>query len=95
MVEDPEETLAKEMYNNMLERIYGITRKGKKMQFDRYCKNLRYDAFNVYSYSTAVIELNWKQKTAKRLGKWSKTTSTHMNYAIRKLEMCYDFKEVK
>ena len=65
------------------------------MKFDRYCKNLRYDAFFVYSYDTDVIQLNWKNRTAKRLGKWSKTTSTHMNYAIGMLAISYDFKEIK
>ena len=69
--------------------------KGKKMKLDRYCKNLRYDSFFAYSFDTEVIQLNWKNRTAKRLGKWSKTTSTHMNYVIRVLGMSYDFKEIK
>ncbi len=93
--EDKEYNHAKEMYKNMLARMYGQTMKGKKMQFDRYCKNLRYDSFFVYSYSTAVIQLNWRERTAKRLGKWSPTTSKHMNYATRMLEGSYDFKEIK
>ena len=75
--------------------LLAATRKGKKMKFLRYCKNLRYDAFGVYSYGTEVIELNWKLRTAKRLGRWSPTTSRHMNYALRMLEMCYAFKEIK
>ena len=69
--------------------------KGKKVKFDRYCKNLTYDSFFVYSYDTEVIQLNWKNRTAKRLGKWSSTTGTHMNYAIRMLTISYDFKEIK
>ena len=93
--EDMEQTLARQMYESMVERLYAITSRGRKMQFRRYCKNLRYDSFFVYSYDTAVIQLNWRQKTAKRLGKWSKTTSTHMNYAIKMLIMSYDFEEVK
>ena len=92
LVEDLEEK--KEQYKLLCAALYGKTMKGKKEKFDRYCKNLRYDAFFVYSYDTAVIQLNLKDRTAKRLGKWSKTTSTHMNYAIRMLEMCYDFKEI-
>ena len=95
LAEDPEENRAKELYKLMCASIYGKTLKGKKIKFDRYCKNLRYDAFFVYSYDTAVIQLNLKDRTAKRLGKWSKTTSTHMNYAIRMLGMCYDFIEIK
>ena len=93
LVEDIEEKMT--TYKLMCAALYGKTMKGKKEKFDRYCKNLRYDAFFVYSYDTAVIKLNWKHRTAQRLGRWSKTTSTHMNYAIRMLDMCYDFKEIK
>ena len=93
LVEDLEEK--EEDYEAMCAALYGKTMKHKKEKFDRYCKNLRYDSFFVYSYDTAVIKLNWKHKTALRLGKWSRTTSTHMNYSIRMLEMCYNFKEIK
>ena len=93
LVEDLEEK--EEDYEAMCAALYGKTMKNKKEKFDRYCKNLRYDSFFVYSYDTAVIKLNWKHKTALRLGKWSRTTSTHMNYSIRMLEMCYNFKEIK
>ena len=95
LAEDPEESRERELYKLMCASIYGKTKKGRKEKFLKYCKNLRYDAFFVYSYDTAVIQLNLKDRTAKRLGKWSKTTSTHMNYAIRMLGMCYDFKEIK
>ena len=95
LAEDPEERRGKEEYKTMFETLYTATKKGKKRKFDRYCKNLRYDAFGVYSYDTEVIKLNWKHKTAKRLGRWSPTTSRHMNYAINMLEMCYDFTEIK
>ena len=93
LVEDPWEK--KEEYKALCASIYAKTMKGRKIKFDRYVKNLRYDAFFVYSYDTAVIKLNWKHRTAQRLGKWSKTTSTHMNYAIRILTICYDFKRIK
>ena len=93
LVEDPEEK--EEDYKALCATLYRKTMKGKKVKFDRYCKNLRYDSFFVYSYDTAVIQLNWRHRTAKRLGKWSKTTSTHMNYSIRMLEMCCNFKEIK
>ena len=79
----------------MVDSLYGATKKGKKSKFLRYFKNLRYDSFFVYSYDTAVIQLNWRQQTAERFGKWSTTASTHMNYAIRMLEMFYDLKEIK
>ena len=93
LVIDQEEK--EEDYKLLCAALYGKTMKGKKEKFLRYVKNLRYDSFFVYSYDTAVIKLNWKHRTAQRLGKWSRTTSTHMNYAIRMLEMCYDFKEIK
>ena len=95
LAEDPEERRGKEEYKTMFETLYTATKKGKKRKFDRYCKNLKYDAFGVYSYDTEVISLNWKHRTAKRLGRWSPTTSRHMNYAINMLEMCYDFTEIK
>ena len=95
LVEDEDEKRSKEEYKLMVASLYSATMKNKKSKFLRYCKNLRYDSFFVYSYDTAVIQLNWRKQTAKRLGKWSKTTTTHMNYAMRMLEMCYDFKEIK
>ena len=93
LVEDPEEK--DEEYKQLCANLYKITMKGKKMKFDRYCKNLRFDSFFVYSYDTAVIKVNWKHRTAQRLGRWSRTTGTHMNYAIHILTICYDFKEIK
>ena len=93
LVEDPEEKSSE--YKAICAALYAKTMKGKKMKFDRFCKNLRFDSFFVYSYDTAVIKVNWKHRTAQRLGKWSKTTSTHMNYSIRMLTICYDFKEIK
>ena len=93
LVEDIEEQMT--TYKLMCAALYGKTMKGKQSKIDRYCKNLRYDAFFVYSYDTAVIKLNWKHRTAQRLGKWSQTTSRHMNYAMRLLDMSYDFKEIK
>ena len=95
LAEDPEERRGMEEYKTMFETLYAATKKGKKRKFDRYCKNLRYDAFGVYSYDTEVIKLNWKHRTAKRLGRWSPTTSRHMNYAINMLEMSYNFTEIK
>jgi hypothetical protein len=93
LVIDPEEK--EEDYKAMCATLYGKTMKGRKMTFDRYCKNLKYDSFFVYSYHTAVIKLNLRHRTAQRLGKWNKTTSTHMNYAIRMLTICYNFKELQ
>ena len=93
--EDKDESRAKKEYTLMVDSLYKATMMNRKSKFLRYCKNLRYNMFFVYSYDTAVIQLNWRLKTAKRLGKWSKTTSTHMNYAIKMLIMSYDFEEIK
>ena len=93
--EDKDESRAKQEYTIMVDNLYKATMKNNKSKFDKYCKNLKYDSFFVHSYDTAVIQLNWKHRTAKRLGRWSPTTSKHMNYAIRMLEMCYDLKEIK
>ena len=95
LAEDPDEIRSRDLYKLLCASIYGKTLKGKRIKFDRFCKNLRYDAFFVYSYDTAVIQINLKDRTAKRLGKWSATTTRHMNYAIHMLEMCYDFTEIK
>ncbi len=59
--------------------------------FERYTK--KYGPFVVYSYGTEVIELNWEQRTAKRLGRWSPTTSRHMNYATQNLKYTWGFKK--
>ena len=93
LVEDPEEK--REEYKALCAALYAKTMKGKKEKLLRYVKNLRYDSFFVYSYDTAVIKLNWRHRTAQRLGKWSRTTSTHMNYAIHMLTICYNFKELQ
>ena len=86
---------SREEYETFYRTLLTAERKGKIMKFLRYSKHLRYGAFGVYSYDTEVIELNWKQRTAKRLGRWSPTTRRHMNYAIRILGETYDFKEIK
>ncbi len=43
LVQDPEER--KDQYKLPCATLYRTTMKGKKMKFDRYCKNLRYDSF--------------------------------------------------
>ena len=58
LVKDPEEN--KEEYKQLCATLYGTTMKGKNMTFLRYCENLRYDSFFVYSYDTDVIQLNWE-----------------------------------
>ncbi len=36
------------------------TMNGRWPSFERYTKNVKYNAFGVYSYSTQVIDLNWE-----------------------------------
>ena len=95
LVEDPAGNRAKEYYKALVASLYGASKKGKTSKSPRYGKNLRYDSFFVYSYGTHVIQLNWENRTAKRLGRWSPTTTRHMNYAIHMLSICYDFTEVQ
>ena len=93
--ESSAEKKSREEYETFYRTLLTAEQKGNRMKFLRYCKNLRYGAFGVYSYDTEVIELNWKHRTAKRLGRWSQTTSRHMNYAIRILGETYAFNEIK
>ena len=80
-------------FDETLQR-YRIKR-GWKHYFERYPKNLRDDDEGVYSYGTQVIELDWIKLTAKRLGRWSRTTSKHQGYAIEDLANDWGFKEIK
>ena len=66
-----------------------------KMKFEKYLQNLAFDDEAVYSYGTPVIELNWRNLTARRLGSWSRTTSKHQAFAIRALAGEWAFREIK
>ena len=81
-------------YDEFCANLCKLTKRSKRLKFPRYTKNLNYDAFYVYSYNTQVIKIDLTPRTLQRLGRWSKTTSTHMNYAIRMFVMCYNFREV-
>jgi hypothetical protein len=70
------------------------TEKGRKMKFLRYEKNLRYDLYGIYSYGTRIAELDMRHRTINNLGKWSRTTTKHYNYAKRVLESAYNFMEI-
>jgi hypothetical protein len=54
-------------------------------KFEKYQKNLSIVNNNgmdyVKSYSTLVGEIDYEQKTIIELGKWSATTTKHLNYA--------------
>ena len=71
------------VYDEFCANLYEITRRNRRVKFQRYQKNLRYDAFFVYSYGTAVAKLDLNARTVQRLGWWSRTTSRHINYSIK------------
>lgn len=54
-------------------------------KFPKYKQNLSYDSRYVYSYGTKVAEI--KGDTLVKLGYWSATTSKHINYAGRELNL--------
>lgn len=54
--------------------------RGTKMTLPKYKDNLKVDDNFVYSYGTKVAEINHANKTIQPLGKWSVTTSKHINY---------------
>ena len=57
------------------------------MKFIKYRQNLSYDDEFVYSYGTKVAEIDIKNRTLWRLGYWSQTTSKHINYAGKELNL--------
>ena len=70
------------------------TEKGRKMKFLRYEKNLRYDLRGIYSYGTQIAELDMRHRTIHKLGKWSRTSTKHYNYAKHILHITYQFMEI-
>ena len=89
-----------EGYDNYQEFIYSLyyeacyaQKKNKevKMKFEKYLQNLAFDDEAVYSHGSPIIELSWRNLTAKRLG----TTSKHQDFAIRVLASEWAFRETK
>jgi hypothetical protein len=54
-------------------------------QFPRYKQNLRVVGNEVVSYTTAVAVIDAEAGTLRELGKWSRTTTKHVNYAAQQL----------
>ena len=51
---------------------------------DRYSDNLHINAKGeVYSYTTIVARIDREKNELHELGKWSVTTSTHVNYVAK------------
>lgn len=57
------------------------------IRFDRYEKNLCMIGNDLFSYSTHVGIINKREGTLKKLGWWSATTSKHINYAAKELNL--------
>ena len=94
--EGREEKKNRERFESWHEWVLIADRKGERRMFPRYTGNLKYGAFFVYSYGREVIEIDYKHRTVKRLGKWTPSTSKHMNYAIRTFtEHIFGFMEIK
>ena len=89
-----------EWYGNYQESIYSLCyeaccaqKKNRevRMKFEKYLQNLPFEDEAVYSYETPIIELSWRNLTAKQLG----ATSKHQDFAIRVLASEWGFVEVK
>ncbi len=51
----------------------------------KYVQNLEVIENKVYSYNTEVAIIDTDKRTLKELGKWSQTTSKHVNYVAKEL----------
>ena len=94
LVESEEEKRVKAIYKQRRDSLNYALRDDRTLSWTLYGRYLKWNKVGVYSYNTKVIEINWERATAKRLGKWSPTTSRHMNYAMQKLA-ALGFKEIK
>ena len=69
------------------------TEKGKGLKFNRYGKNLRHNSEGIYSYNAKIADLDFRFRRVSKRGSYSMTSNKNYNYALRTLEMCYDFHE--
>ncbi len=53
----------------------------------KYQQNLHIEGCKVISYTTHVATINYQDRTLTVLGWWSKTTSKHINYVARELNL--------
>jgi hypothetical protein len=60
-------------------------------KFEKYRDNLSIIHFDgadyIQSYTTRVAKIDYKNRTALVLGYWSQTTSKHINYACKELNL--------
>ena len=81
-------------YFEFYEAAERATTKGKGLEMNRYCKNLRYNSIGIYSFKTKIADLDFNFRTISQRGYRSPISSKHYNYAKRMLEMHYGFNEV-
>ena len=96
--ESKEEKKARLRFEEFLDDILcfkGSNKPGTRPNFKRFKKNLKFDDKGVYSYNIKVIELNFKCKIIKLLGRWSPTTTNHQNYALKAFVDDLGFTEIK
>ena len=59
--------------------------------FNKYVQNLKIvhwdGADYIMSYTTRVAKIDYSERTATVLGYWSMTTSKHINYACKQLNL--------
>lgn len=55
------------------------------MKLEKYTKNLEVRLINVFSYDTLVAEFDYNTKTVIPNGKYSATTTKHINYVAKVL----------
>jgi hypothetical protein len=55
------------------------------IKLKRYNTNLRIDGDQVISYTTCVAIIDREAGTIRELGKWSQTTTKHVNYVAAEL----------
>jgi hypothetical protein len=64
-----------------------MTKYEKIITLEKYKNNLRIDGDKVISYVTHVATIREKNKTLEILGKWSQTTTKHINYVAKELNL--------
>jgi len=83
-----------ERYEDFMNYAREAQWKEKFLRLPRFQKNLKYNFDGVYSYNIRIADLNVPDKTSRKRGNWSVTSTTHYNYVHRLLEDSYGFREI-
>ena len=68
-------------------------RKRKRIKVQPLRENLRYNSEGIYNYNTKIADLDFRFRTISKRGSYSVTNNKDYNYALRTLNLCYDFYE--